>query len=253
MHIYPFWVRSKLFCQSIAIIFILASCQTNKTAAPLPTAEVFDLYYSPSLGYLREKISACISSLGSIAPYLHEQSTEPATLLPGGVFLSLGEAELDMDDYFVTQVGRENIVFIINAANTVENIHKSDLEDIFSGRETKWDLGSDKGGQITIWVYPKGSYLTKWFSGSFLIRDSTTSVSNLAPHPQAVLESVSKDTGAIGYLPESWMATVDQQITDNIRILRFDESIELSLPVLAYLTDKPEGGVKDLIFCLQEK
>jgi hypothetical protein len=163
MHLNPIWAIKKLLIQSIILITSLTACQTSQTGTPIPTAEVFDLYYSPALGYLQGKISSCISTLGTVAPYIHEQPSASTSLLDRNVILTLGEVEWDVDDYFVTQIGTENIVFIVNVANPLENIEKDELKEIFSGRQTIWHSEFNNENQIKCGytpmnrIYPSGS------------------------------------------------------------------------------------------------
>jgi hypothetical protein len=80
-------------------------------------------------------------------------------------------------------------------------------------------------------------------------------VSNIVPNPGAVVEAVSQEPGAIGYLPESWLETTDPQVREKVKELRLNDQNEgeITIPILAYLRSEPDGGVRELLFCLQEQ
>jgi hypothetical protein len=248
-------LRKYIFFTVIFLTLYLTSCQATQSGTAIPTLELFDLYYSPTLGFLRDDISSCVYSLETIAPYLHERFTTNTSLHAGDVILTLGEVEWKENDIFATQIGSENIEFIVNATNSIATIDMNGLIDIFTGRQTIWQPGSNTEQQITVWVYPDGSDLSNWLLEYLGVANRLTDLSKLAPNPGVVLEVVSKDMGAIGFLPESWMENSDPQITNKIKILRLSDSDdeELSLPVLAYLSYKPIGGVREFLLCLQEK
>jgi hypothetical protein len=240
---------------SIILALVLSSCQSNLEDRTIPTAEIFHLYYPPSLGYMRENIASCISSISTIAPYLQEQSMLSSKLNSGDVLLTLGDPDWSETDYFATQIGDESIVFIVNGLNQEEPSEKIELMEIFSGRRTHWLSGSNTNTEITVWVYPDNSDLMNWLKNIFSQRGKLTPMSKIAPNPGAVLEAVSTETGSIGFLPESWLEVSDPQMTEKIKKLRLVdvEQEEMSLPILAYLSNKPYGGIRDFLFCLQER
>lgn len=255
MPLNSYWEVKKLLILLFVLNLVLSACQNRQTGTPIPTAEVFDLYYSPSLGYFREKMSSCISSVGTIAPYLHEQFINSIEFYSGEFFLSLGEAPWEGDNHFVTQITQENIVFVVNAKNPVDYISKHDIKEIFSGRQTNWLLQNNSDNQIGVLIYPENSDLSRWLKEALLLTETVTAPQRIAPHPKAVLEAVSKEVGAIGYVPESWLKTIDSPFSEYIKIAILEDPVEgeMTLPVLAYIINKPERGVRELLLCLQDK
>lgn len=242
------------FITPIILAFILTSCQPSSTRS-IPTAEVFYIHYSPSLSYMRESFASCISSIHTIAPYLIEQFPDTTTLQSKDIIFSLGETDWKESGYFVTQIGYENIVFIINELNSESISTITMLQDVFSGSKGKWFSSINTEEPISIWVYPDKSSLMKWLENNFIKGRNLLLELNIAPHPQAVLEAVSNDPDSIGFIPSSLLNYTDPQIVDNIKVINLIdvEQEEMSLPILAYLAKKPEGGMRDLLLCLQEE
>lgn len=249
------WSIRKLFLISIAVIQFQSSCAAPPTTIPVPSAQIIDLYYSPSLDYLRADISACISTLGTLAPYLVEQSAEFTTLQSGDIIFRLGEAEGDDSDYFVTQIDSQKIIFVTNDANPIRTITTQELKAIFSGAQSSWNDGVLAGKIISVWTYPDGSELKDWLNEIFIGSSVLGLTQKLAPNPGAVLEAVSTEEVAVGYLPDAWMRVVDEQIINKIKVLEIENKGEefLPLPVLAYMKEKPDGAVRDFLLCLQDQ
>jgi ABC-type phosphate transport system substrate-binding protein len=165
----------------------------------------------------------------------------------------LGEAEWDDSENFVTQIDSQNIIFVTNDANPTELITIQGLKAIFSGAQSSWQEDSFAGEIISVWTYPEGSELNDWLKEIFIGSSSFGRTQKLAPNPGAMLEAVSNDPAAIGYLPDAWLTVVDQQVINKIKVLEIENNEEehLPLPVLAYLKEKPAGEVRDFLLCLQ--
>lgn len=246
---------SILFLISIAVISFLTSCTALPTTTPIPTPQIIDLYYSPALDYLRGYISSCVSTLGTLAPYLIEKSAEFTKLQPGDIVFRLGEAEWNDSDYFVTQIDSQNILFITNDANPTEEISIQELKAIFAGMQSSWNDEPLFGEITSVWTYPDGSELEDWLKEILIGSSSLGLTRKLAPNPSAMLEAVGSDETAIGYLPDAYLKNPEQQLVDRINILEIENIEEelLPLPVLAYLKEKPDGAVREFLLCLQNQ
>ena len=68
----------------------------------------------------------------------------------------------------------------------------------------------------------------------------------IAPTSEAMLESISSDPGAIGFIPRSW-------ITSDVQPIQIDPDLQIALhkPLLALTPTEPAGELKALVACLQ--
>jgi hypothetical protein len=75
----------------------------------------------------------------------------------------------------------------------------------------------------------------------------------LAPDPYAMLEAVSRDIDAIGYLPGSFLNTIDATTPNQVKIVQLESSIkaELHQPVIAITQSEPKDLLRNLLVCLQ--
>lgn len=236
-------------------IILLFSCQASPESRPIPTADFFNLFYSPALGFMQESFASCISSTGTIAPHLREQFTATDRIQSSDMILTLGETDWCDTDCFITQIGNEKIVFIINESNFEDTSNMIGLTEILSGRRTHWQSSPANEREITLWVYPDGSDLMKWLENGFLKVSKLSLKTKIVPHPGAMLEAVSRDPNSIGFLPESWLDFSDPQLSNKIKIVSIvdAEEVKMTLPILAYLTEKPSGGIREFLLCLKDQ
>lgn len=244
----------RIVVAEITAITILSACSASQTGTPIPTAQVINIYYSPSLDYSRNDISRCIKSSNTVVPYLHEQSTEISNLQSGDILLHLGEADWDENDFFVTRITYENIMFIVNTSNPLESIDINELEAIFSGRQKYWQMESMNGALISVWAYPKDSELSNWINSGLLGGGRSGINFKLVPDPESALEAVSQDEFGISYVPGGWIEQIDNRKLSSVKVLKIQNSDDVltPLPVLAYLSKKPSGVIRDFLLCLRE-
>ena len=77
----------------------------------------------------------------------------------------------------------------------------------------------------------------------------------LAPDPQAMLEAIAGNINAIGYIPGSFLTSGDPTLTSNINIIQVDKPLEDALhqPVIAVTRSEPQGLMRSLLVCLQNR
>jgi hypothetical protein len=80
-----------------------------------------------------------------------------------------------------------------------------------------------------------------------------TTAAMLAPDPGAMLETISENIGTIGYLPGSFLATVDPSIVSKVKIIQLEPILEAQLrqPVIAITQSEPTGLLRSLLVCLE--
>ncbi len=104
-------------------------------------------------------------------------------------------------------------------------------------------------------MLPDGDPTRISFDQAVIAYQSLTSEAMLAPDPQAMLEAIAGDINAIGYLPESILSSADPTLVENIKIVQLDKSLDEALHqhVIAVTRNEPQGRMRDLLVCLQNK
>jgi hypothetical protein len=69
----------------------------------------------------------------------------------------------------------------------------------------------------------------------------------LAPDPAGMLEAISADPMAMGYIPKSWLSSDVARIT-----IERDLQLAFKHPILVLSEAEPAGKIQQYLICLQE-
>jgi DNA-binding transcriptional LysR family regulator len=245
---------SKTIARAAILLFtLLVACSAPPTATPQPTLQPVIMAYPPELRPYADALAECARQYPDIAIYLLE-STEPFT--PDGqtsLFLATGSIPENMMGFHATLLAEMDLVLITHPQNPVIELSPQALRAIWTGKSTNWEDFGGTASPIQVWTYSPGNALRTTFDAAILPGEQTTSQAWLAPDPGAMLEAVSADPAAIGYLPASWLETAPGELTTNLLPLTLPNEISSSLqqPVLALTENAPEGILSTVLLCFQ--
>jgi phosphate transport system substrate-binding protein len=236
----------------IGLVLLLSACSTPSLSTSLPTPVAINLSYPASLTPWADKLTGCAANNPFISLYLFSTSTSNKRVLDNEIVLELGEPSQDYSGLFLSQVGWEQLVVLVNLDNKLSKLSTDELRSIYSGQVTRWENGS--GNIIQVWVLPKGDAARMIFDNAVLSSQTLTSEAMLAPDPGAMLEAIARDANAIGYLPISALNSGDQSNVSRIKTIQLDQPIEenLNQPVIAITQSEPTGLMRVLVVCLQD-
>jgi hypothetical protein len=235
----------------VGLVSLLISCTTPELSTPAPTPVPIQVIFPPSLKPWADKISACASQNPLVALYYNPPSMLDPNSPPNSVVLQLGESFERDDHSYLLLIGWEQIDIIINQERDLFQLTSSDLQSVFSGLTNSWE--GNTGQPIEVWVFPDDDTVRKYFDKAVLQSNPLTSEARLAPDPDAMLQAVSKNPNAIGYLPGSFLSTGDPSLVSSVRIIPVDRSVqnELKQPVIAITQNEPVGELRELLVCVQ--
>jgi ABC-type phosphate transport system substrate-binding protein len=146
-------------------------------------------------------------------------------------------------DGYLALLGETEIKVIVNSSSTLQNLTLEEIKTIFR-------KGTTASGQpLQVWILQDDEVRPN-FDAVVLNGEEAASQARIAPDPAAMLEAVSSDPTAIGYLPATWL-------NDEVRPLVLDLGLEsalsqkLRLPILALAKVEPQGVSRTLLGCLQ--
>jgi hypothetical protein len=234
----------------IALVFLLSACGSPQESTPAPTPQAINIIYPPSLQPWADRLSNCANKNPLVGLYIFPSAQPVMDILPNQIILELNPTDQQMESASLYQVGSEQIAIIVNQNNPLSKIKTDELRSIFSGQQKNWR--EESGQPIQVWVYPQGDPVRTIFDQAVMQTSPLTTEAMLAPDPSAMLEAVSENENAIGYLPESFLnkgGTVDP---GKINIVQLDSSLETQLnrPVVAVTDSEPEGLIRSLLVCL---
>jgi hypothetical protein len=140
----------------------------------------------------------------------------------------------------------EDIAVIIHADNPVSEISMENLQAMFSGRISNWAELQGPHQGIEVWSLPAESDSHMVFDSALELEGTLPGSVFIAPGPVEMLEAVSTDPGAVGYLPRAWL-------NSNVKNLELDPDLQqrLTRPILAFLKIQPGGALRTFTACLQ--
>ncbi len=211
----------------LALLFLLSACAP---ATAVATPQLVNVYVTSAASSKLTDLYNC--STPSTALRLSDPQAADITLRlgpPDGLSLP------------AFQIGSDNVDVVVQAQNNIGTLTVDQVHAIFLGQITHWKDVGGSDASIQVWTYSQGEDIQQIFESDVMENQQVTSSARLAVSSQDMLESVSKDTNAIGYLPNS-LETSDVRSVYKIA----------SAPILAITKSQPQGAMKELIACLQK-
>ena len=229
------------------------------------TIPLIEALYSVALGVSREEAAEMFETSGTDNAYINlVYERGPKLLLVYAPSQdSLAEAEYNNVELEMAPIGRDGLVFLVNAANHVDNLSAEQVVDIYSGNITNWkDLGG-VAGEIKAFQRPQRS-------GSQTMMDALVmkGIAMMPAEPQYVISEMGglvdavatfdNADSAIGY--NVFYYVTRMKLDENVKLLSIDgvaPSVE-SISSGAYpfvndfyaviRADSPEGSPERLLF-----
>jgi hypothetical protein len=237
----------------VSLVLLLSACGTPELATPLPTPESIRVVYPLALEPWADGIAGCANGNPIVAVYYLQASNQNMNEIAANeIVLALGEP-LDLpSNGYLSQVGRERIVVIVNQENETNRLSSSQLLSIYSGELSRW--GEWNGKSIKVWVLPAMDPVRATFDQIVLSLTALTTHAMLAPHPAAMLEAVADEPEAIGYLPVSFLSSADTNLLTRVKTVQLDAgySDKWEQPVIAITHGEPQGQMRELLVCLSQ-
>jgi len=235
----------------LGLILLLAACGVPEESTPAPTPEAIQVVYPAALKPWADKFAGCASTNPLVALYFNQSPGVDTNIDPNNVVLELGEPTQNEGISYLSQVGLEQIALIVNQDNNLSKLSSDTFQSIYSGQTQSWD--GDSGQRIQVWVLPNGDPVRMYLDSAVLDSYPLTSEAHLAPDPEAMLEAISRDTNAIGYLPGSFLTSGDPALVSKVKNIQLDASLkeELNQPIVAMTQTEPSGLMRELLVCVQ--
>jgi hypothetical protein len=238
-------IMSRLIFLVVLPLVLLVSCAQPILRELPPAPEIVTVAITPALRPVRAAVQTCAGTHPDLAISIQEISPLHPQISEFDLFIQLGEPQ-ELPP-FAAPLALERVLLIVNASNPLDGLPEEDLKAIFSGEITRW---SDIGGPfrpIQVWVYPESDETRAAFDQAFMENARLPNQAMLAPDAAAMLEAVSGDIHAIGYLPGAWL-------DETVREVELDPqlSARLQIPLLALAPAQPSGAAGRLLYCLQQ-
>lgn len=220
----------------LLISALTTACSPFVTSTPPPSPQLLQVSYTPTLRHWTETLNQCALDHPETALILQETSLADLEFTKADIALWYGEPPQGIPGY-AASLGVDEILIIAGSDVALRNINAEKLREIYS----------ETASVYHIWTYDEGNELRAIFDNTVLFGVSLSSDATLAPSPTAMLEAVSADPMALGYLPQSWL-------TENVQKISIDRELQIAFeqPILALTDTEPEGNLKRYLNCLQQ-
>lgn len=163
-------------------------------------------------------------------------------------------------------VARDGIAVVVNPENPVGELSIEQIGKIFTGATPKWDLvgGNAEGIEILSRESSSGTYV--FFQKKVLNKKDYAQTAKLMPATSAIIQSVTANKNAIGYVGLGYAAAAKGKIkvlavkenNDSVAVIPSEQTVktgdyEIARPLHLYINGQATGVVKKFIdFCLSD-
>ncbi|MBE0408425.1 MAG: substrate-binding domain-containing protein [Anaerolineales bacterium] len=230
----------------ILILFtvLINACNAPPTLPPLPTPQPLTVLYTPALRPILNAVNACALQQPEIALLVKEVSANFQDTIDADLSLRIGLPK--NSTAFSAPITFDEILLIVHPTNPVETLSYGEIVSIFTGVISNWTKVNGDDSEIAVWINYSDDDTHQIFQDGILQTLSPTTLSNLAPDPEAMLTAVGNNPTAIGYLPRSWLSP-------SVKTIEIPSEVREKLiqPVLALASGEPQGESRVFLFCLQ--
>ncbi len=148
-------------------------------------------------------------------------------------------------------VAMDGIAVIVNSGNGVGNLTIEQIKDIYTGKVSDWSQVGGTGGKIVVISRDSSSGTYEAFNELALKKAKVRNDALLSASNQAVVTTVAKTRGAIGYAGLGYLSEEVKALTVNGVECSKDTVLSgnypLARPLFMYTNGKPSGDVKSFM------
>ena len=225
---------SCIVCVFLTVV-LLVGCAPTTTTSPTPTPSTVVVHFTPAARPAAPALNACDVALPGVQVETEERFASQAD---GDLLIRLGAPESPAG--FLAQIAMDELAVVLHPENPAASLTPAEIRSLFSGQVTDWESYSGITGRVEVWVPLSVDETRLSFDHLLMQGVSIVSDAGLAPDPGIMLQVITGNPSAIGYMPVSWQAA------ELHRIL-----LGIQLPVLVAAEQALQGPAADLVACLQ--
>jgi len=163
-------------------------------------------------------------------------------------------------------VARDGIAVVVNPQNPIKEIDMQKLAQIFTGVTTRWNQIGDGDEEILVFSRESSSGTYVFFQEHVLKNKDYTPKARLMPATSAIIEAVSSDKGAIGYVGLGYALAAREKVkivavkadANSPAVMPSDGTVTsgqypIARPLYLYVSAKATENVSAFVdFCLSD-
>ncbi len=163
-------------------------------------------------------------------------------------------------------VARDGIAVAVNPKNPIKELDMQQLEQIFTGVTTRWNQFGGLDEEILVFSRESSSGTYVFFQEHVLKNKDYTQKAKLMPATSAIIESVSSDKGAIGYVGLGYALAAGDKVkilavkadANSPAVMPSDQTVvegsyPVARPLYLYVSNKASQNAAGFVdFCLSD-
>lgn len=163
-------------------------------------------------------------------------------------------------------VARDGIAVVVNPKNSIKEIGMQNLAQIFTGATTRWNQLDGSDDEILVFSRESSSGTYVFFQEHVLKNKDYTPKAKLMPATSAIIESVSSDKGAIGYVGLGYAIAAGDKVkilaikvdANSPAVMPSDQTVingsyPVARPLYLYVSNKASQNATAFVdFCLSD-
>ena len=241
--------NSKLFILAMVAI----SMQLNAQKIVVKGSDtVLPLAQKEAETFMKSNTSASVTVVGG------GSGVGLAALVDGTTDIAMSSRKIKMDERMKLQeagkaykeviIANDALAAIVNPGNKVSQLTRQQLEDIFTGKVTNWKQVGGDDLKIIAYARETSSGTYEFFKEHVMNRKNYASSCLNMPATGAIVESVSKTKGAIGYVGLAYMEKTVKAIS-----VSYDKGKTFVIPSAENAKNKSYPIVRPLYFYVSAK
>jgi hypothetical protein len=237
-------MKQIVICTTLIIGWILAACQPV-TLAPMPALSMpVRVVLTPGNSYFAPLVERCTGELTGLTATVQILPVEDARKSIYDLAITSGEGLTD----FTYQLGTDTLAIIVHPSNSISNLTDTQFSGIYGGYYPTWQSvapevsGVDATQAIQVFGYASNDDLGKRFTERWMKEGVLSLRASIAPGPEEMIEAISANSTAIGYIPGRWLTSTVKKIS-----VGEDEVFPTTMSTMK----EPEESLRDLMGCLQ--
>jgi hypothetical protein len=231
----------RLLATCLLAIIILTACSTP---TPATTPQIITIHYTFSTRPLLTDLYGCAAKLPGIILQVEERHASFLDPMSADLILRLGAPpRLDTPAY---ALGTDELILVTNPSNPVASLTDDQAAGLFRGRIRNWREVGGADMPVEVWAYAEGEDLQQAFQAALLDNAPSTPSAHIAFSPEGMAAGVASHVAAIGFLPRSLLS-------GSVRPVTLEGRAAPLLPTLAIVREEPQGNLRALLACMQEK
>lgn len=244
----------------VVVAFTLVSCSSQFIPAATPTSKsaVLRLYATTPVVPLIEELTTTYSQMYptisfDIVSGNYETIVEQVLREKTAYFLS---NHLPADSpLWAAPVGQDGIAVIVHPDNNIANLTTEQLRAIYQGRVANWDELGGQDAAIIVVSREDGSGTRAEYERLVMGERRTTPSAQVAPSSEAMVMSVRRQPGAVGYVSMSYLNPGVQSVDVDGIAPTLDNVYANAYPLRSTLfiigMEEPEGDYRAFIGWVQ--